>query len=227
MSDGGMREDTLRAALTELLIRTGAQAAHLLDSRDGTVPARVGAVTDDVATLFRLAADAAAAAAEDGGLTDLMLSTPRSVHLFREVVSGSFVHLRLDGDRAAPAAARQELAGLALDDTVRAALGGGGGRTGMVPPPVGPGPHTGGQPALAALAGGGPRRRRTGRLAALALGPVTALPTRDRSAPALRPRPSPTKRPAVPAVLEQSWANDATTLRRLLTALRRHDEGPH
>ncbi|HWM57812.1 MAG TPA: hypothetical protein VNO83_08260 [Pseudonocardia sp.] len=231
-----MGSGTLDVALTELLVQTGAGLARVLDSRSGTVLAQVGSATpDDVPTLGRLAAAASTAGAGEDGLVDMVLCTGRAVHVFREPVPGRVLHVRLDGDHGdltgpdlagvALIAARRELAAVALDKAVCATLGGAAAPPVAEPElPPGAGGGTGGQPALAVLDAGA-RRRRSGELAAVALGELVALPRRSRSdSPRPGLRPSPSSRPATPPVLQQAWANDAGTLRRLLSALRQPDD---
>ncbi len=227
----------LDAALTQLLIQTGAQAARLLDGRTGEVLAEVGTTSeDDPVTLARLVEVATGAAAAGGGLEDLTLATRRSVHVLREsAVPGSVLQLRLDSARANLAAnlsaARHALAAAAQHDAVCAATaarpGSGGGpepapaELTELPMPA-PDRRAGGQPALASLAPGG-RPLRSGELAALALGPIGELPQRVPAPSPVRRRSTPSPLASTPPVLQQAWANDMDTLHRLLTALRGRD----
>jgi hypothetical protein len=227
-----MGSGTLEAALTDLLVLTGARAARVLDLRTGTVVAEVGvSAQDDVYTLMALARAAGPVATTGGGLDDIVVTTRRSVHVLRETaVPGLFLHARLDHGAGNIAAARQQLASPVLQGAAGAMF-----QLSLVPElPALPQPRSAGgahrdQPALASLV---PRSRqgRSGELAVLALGPDIHLPRRvpaqaaaerARAAAAVAEQVSP--RPSTPAVLAQAWSTDAGTLRRLLVALRRRD----
>lgn len=197
----------LDAVLAELLARTGARAARLVDARTGMLLAEAGDnAGDEVSTLVRLARDAVPVAATSGGMEDLVLATPRAVHVLREL-PGVFLHVRVE-DGARVAGVRHELASPALRRAVVTAL-----------TPEEPGlPHprrpTEGPDSLPALATLGAARRpaRTGALAVLALSP---------EAPAVLPRREPARPVAVPTVLNQNWALDVGTMQRLVAGLQR------
>lgn len=197
----------LDAVLAELLARTGARAARLVDTRTGTLLAEGGDhAGDEVATLVRLARDAVPVAAGSGGMEDLVLATPRAVHVLREL-PGAFVHVRVeDGTRVA--AVRRELASPALHRAVAMALTP---EEPSLPHQRRPVEDPDSRPALATL--GAPRRAaRTGALAVLALSP---------DAPRHLPRRQPARPVPVPAVLNQNWALDLGTMQRLVAGLHR------
>lgn len=145
-------------------------------------------------------------------LDDVMITGRRSYHLVRSVDAGSSVlaYVRLDRTRANLAAARRELASIPWHD-------GGGPQT---PPPAritapeGPpsltfptrrGPTPGGIPLP---------RRTVNRVAA-------EWPRRPVVPPAPGEVPAAQAGPAAPSVLDQRWARDPRTLRRLIAGLRR------
>ena len=222
--------------LAELLARTGAQAARVVDGRTGTVVAEVGVQAgDDVATLVRLAHEAGPLAASDGGLDDLVVATRTAVHVLRMTdVPGTFLHIRLDNGRGDVAAARRGMATVVLPSAVRQAL--------VAAPPAGypavpeplpaeplpaeplpaePLPAEPRNPALASLAAGPPVAR-SGVLAAMALAAheTRSLTKRTPLASVLPPR-SAVPPVTTPAVLRQRWAHDDAMLRRVVTGLRR------
>lgn len=187
----------LDAVVGELVARSGAQAARLVDARTGAVLSSAGSVAGaEVATLVRLAREVAPMAG--GGVADLVLTTGDAVHVLRPLPR-AFLHLRIDpgGDVST---ARRELASPALRRALDRVL---------VPASI-PGPRTPVDgPALAALAAlGAPARTPgPGALAVLALG---RLPRREAARP-----------PAQPGVLNQSWALDVATMQRLVAGLHR------
>ncbi|MBN9097702.1 MULTISPECIES: hypothetical protein [unclassified Pseudonocardia] len=198
----------LDAVLAELLARTGARAARLVDARTGTQLAEAGAnAGDDVATLVRLARDAAPVAAASGGMEDLVLATPRAVHVLRGL-PGAFLHVRVE-DLARVAGVRHELASPALQRAVATALTP---EEPGLPRPRTPSDGSDSLPALATLGAGARRPARTGALAVLALSP---------DAPAALPRRGSPRPPAVPAVLNQNWAIDIGIMQRLVAGLHR------
>jgi len=230
-----MTSRSLGSALAEALVRTGARAVRLLDVRTGTVLGSAGATAeDDVPALVRLAVQAASAAAVDGGLDDLVLTTDRSAHVLRTTARpGIFLHVRLPAGRPDLAAVRRALASVPLPEDIRASA----------PEPADAGelpaqpPH--GQPALAALGpsagrSGGPSphpgwqpspRPRTAERALRALGPVGVLPRRIPVQAGLQRQPRRVAdAAATPSELPQAWATDVPTLHRLLTALRRPEQ---
>jgi hypothetical protein len=233
----------LDAVLAGIGVLAGVESARVVDARTGTVLSLVtqqatGTATgaDDVTPYLRLVREAAPLAATGGGLDDLVVATRRAVHVLRSL-AGSVVHVRLgpDGDVEG---VRRLLASLPVPARPAAP---------RLPeprhpeprhpeprhperrypepspyprvPPV-PRPRTeagrarGGndrQPALATLAEG-VRPRSTGALAVLALSP---------DAPPVLPQRTASRSVPAPAVLQQRWANDADTLRRLVAGLRR------
>jgi len=237
--------------LAELLARTGAQAARVVDGRTGTVVAEVGVQAgDDVATLVRLAHEAGPLAASDGGLDDLVVATRTAVHVLRMTdVPGTFLHIRLDNGRGDVAAARRGMATVVLPSAVRQAL--------VAAPPAGypavpeplpaeplpaeplpaeplpaeplpaeplpaePLPAEPRNPALASLAAGPPVAR-SGVLAAMALAAhETRSLTKRTPLASVLPPRSAVPPVTTPAVLRQRWAHDDAMLRRVVTGLRR------
>ncbi|MCY7343010.1 MAG: hypothetical protein LH603_14520 [Pseudonocardia sp.] len=212
--------------LAELLARTGAQAARVVDGRTGTVVAEVGVQAgDDVATLVRLAHEAGPLAASDGGLDDLVVATRTAVHVLRMTdVPGTFLHIRLDNGRGDVAAARRGMATVVLPSAVRQALVAAppaGYPAVPAPLPAAPLPAEPRNPALASLAAGPPVAR-SGVLAAMALAAheTRSLTKRTPLASVLPPR-SAVPPVTTPAVLRQRWAHDDAMLRRVVTGLRR------
>jgi hypothetical protein len=223
----------LDAVLAGIGVLAGVESARVVDARTGTVLSLVtqqatGTATgaDDVTPYLRLVREAAPLAATGGGLDDLVVATRRAVHVLRSL-AGSVVHVRLgpDGDVEG---VRRLLASLpvpARPGAPRLPEPRHPARRYPQPspyprvPPV-PRPRTeagrarGGndrQPALATLAEG-VRPRSTGALAVLALSP---------DAPPVLPQRTASRSVPAPAVLQQRWANDADTLRRLVAGLRR------
>ena len=197
--------DSLDAVVAELVSRSGATAARVVDARTGAVLASVGGVPgagDEVATLVRMARDAAALAVACGGMEDLVLATRDAVHVLRSLTT-TFVHVRMDPSRD-PGSARRELASPALQRALAATLA-----------PELPRQRTStdgrDRPALAVLGSRGPATS-AGALAVLALSSDGAVELPQR-APA---RPVPTA-----GVLHQNWARDLATLERLVAGLRR------
>lgn len=199
---------SLDAALAELLARTGAQAAMVVDGRTGTVVAEVGVPAgEDGATLVALARDAVPAAAAEG---DLVVATRDAVHVLRVAdVPGTFLHVRLAPGHGDVAAIRRELASPALQAIVANTLPR---PRATLPGPRPPRQDADRQPALATLVTAGPPPIRSGVLAALALGPAGI------------PHPAPRQHRAAPvpifAVLYQPWSCDPSTLRRVAAGLR-------
>lgn len=202
-----MSEGTLHGLLEELLERTGAQAARVLDGRTGTVLGAAAATpddpVDDAPALVRLAALAGSAAAAEGGLHDVVLATGRAVHVLRATgMRGSFLHVRLPAGSADLAAARHELAAAAWHPAFR--LG-----TTCAAEPL---PRRVPSPPAAGARSTRPRPRPT---------PTGAVAPAPRPCPYPRPRPYPWPRQAaVPAPARPTWASDVATMRRVLTALR-------
>jgi hypothetical protein len=223
----------LNTVLAGIGVLAGVESARVVDARTGTVLSMAagtatGTATgaDDVTPYLRLVREAAPLAATGGGLDDLVVATRRAVHVLRSL-AGSVVHVRLgpDGDVEG---VRRLLASLpvpARPGAPRLPEPRHPARRYPQPspyprvPPV-PRPRTeagrarGGndrQPALATLAEG-VRPRSTGALAVLALSP---------DAPPVLPQRTASRSVPAPAVLQQRWANDADTLRRLVAGLRR------
>ncbi len=193
----------LDAVVAELVARSGAQAARLVDARTGSVLSSAGTVAgEEVATLVRMARDAAPMAMAGGGMEDLVLATRDAVHVLRSV-TGAFVHVRVDAGHDV-AAARRELASPALHRALDRAL---------VPTsiPALPRPRASTDaPALAVLGAPVAPSARPGALAVLALSPDAAppLPRREQPVP-------------VRTVLNQNWALDVGTMQRLVVGLHR------
>lgn len=187
----------LDAVVAELVARSGAQAARLVDARTGSVLSSAGTVAgDEVSTLVRMARDAAPMAVAGGGMEDLVLATRDAVHVLR-TVTGGFLHLRIRPEQNVEVA-RRALASPALRRALERVL---------APAPVLPRPRVSADaPALAALGAPAPMAG-AGALAVLALG---RLPRREASRPA-----------AAPTVLNQNWALDVDTMQRLVAGLHR------
>jgi hypothetical protein len=208
----------LGAVLAELVARSGARAARVVDARTGAVLARAGAEpVGDIAGLVGIAREARR---DDD---DLVITAPDGVHVLRSLPR-AFLHLRTGGGPGV-AVARRELASTALHRALNGAL------SGDIPesrPPQPrhpePGPVPTQQPALAALAPPA-LAVRAGRLAVLALAgePDVAVPLPRRTAAGSEtvPHRVATRPLALPTVLQQKWAGDAATMGRILDGLRR------
>jgi hypothetical protein len=198
----------LDAVLAELLVRSGARAARLVDARTGTLLAEAGVnAGEEVAALVRLAREAVPVGAASGGMEDLVLATPRAVHVLRGL-PGAFLHVRVE-DGAGVAQARRELASPALHRALAAALAP---VEPMLPRPRTPSERPDSLPALATL-GASSRPSRAGSLAVLALAADASsrLPQRAPGRP-LR---------EVPEVLDRQWSRDLATMQRLVAGLQR------
>jgi len=209
----------LDVVVAELLSRSGAQAARVVDARTGTALAAAGTgAGDEVATLVQLARDAAPMALAGGGMEDLVLATRNAVHVLRSV-AGVFLHVRVDSEHDAELA-RRELASPALHRALGAA---------PAPGPALPRPRTSvdgrdSRPALAGLAEnpsvGGAARAGAGRHAGRRPG-AGSLAVLAIDAPAQLPQRAPTRPVPAPTVLNQEWSRDVATLQRLVAGLQR------
>lgn len=246
--------DTLDTSLGALLATSGARAVRVVDGRTGRVVGAAGESApagraDDSAAVAQLLADQAHLPVDAG---DVLVTTDRYVHLLRSTpVTGVFVHLRLDLDRADTGRAHRALADPRLHAAVRSALGPASSAVAVRPPgsaadapsprprprPAGLSVPAARQPALAALAVGSAAQARGlpgGRSGhgLRAAGVLTelmevghaagTLPRRRRSAVQARPAAPDAYALVVTAGLpERTWARDVDTMRRLLAGLRR------
>ncbi|MFD1654723.1 hypothetical protein, partial [Pseudonocardia alaniniphila] len=119
---GPLEIDPLRAVLAGLLRTPGARAAHAVDSRRGMIVAELGLTAEsDGAAIVQLARAAAPVASGADGLDDMVVSTRGSVHLLRECDEpGTFLHVRLDREKADVEAARRALRVAGLQQVVQA-----------------------------------------------------------------------------------------------------------
>ncbi|GAA3100074.1 hypothetical protein GCM10010464_74470 [Pseudonocardia yunnanensis] len=119
---GPLEIDPLRAVLAGLLRTPGARAAHAVDSRRGVIVAELGLTAgSDGAAIVQLARAAAPVASGADGLDDMVVTTRGSVHLLRECDEpGTFLHVRLDREKADVEAARRALRVAGLQQAVQA-----------------------------------------------------------------------------------------------------------
>lgn len=238
----------LEAVLADLLARTGAEAARVVDAPTAAVlaevvstatraqvdaaqvdTAQVDADTSDVlAGLVRLAAAAAQVAAADGGLDDLVVGGRRAVHVLRAIPGAAYLYLRLDPARDGLPGARRWLADPTLHQAILEVLRPAVQRSttprsaATVPTPaVVPSQRpapTPRPPELPAITVLQPDPPRS--MGALA---VLALGPqhRERSAGDLPLPRRATAAQSVPEVLDRAWSRDADTLRRILAGLHR------
>lgn len=240
----------LEAVLADLMARTGAQAARIVDMPTAAViaevdPAMAGSVgivgvvgtvgtvgtadnADSVAGLVRLADQAAQVAGPDGGLDDLVVGTRRAVHVLRAIADTAYLHLRLDPARDGLTVARRWLADPSLHQAIMAVL-----RPALhhrsptprsaatVPTPVVvPSPRSPGIPDGPALTVLSPDVRARSTGALAVLALGPPLMSQPATGVGL-PRRATSAQPSVPEVLDRAWSRDADTLRRILAGLHR------
>ncbi len=185
----------LGSALAVLVARTGAQAARLVDARDGGVLAQVGVIpAEDVSALVALARDAVP---DSGGPEDLVLPTPGGVHILR-AFPGVFVHLRV-GAGPGVVTARRELAEPALRQAVDLRGARLAPPAGTVPVPQLPRPRHA-QPGETQPGGSQPGGSQPGESQP---GETPPGQTRSRHARPPRPRPPAPRDPSSPSAAPQ------------------------
>lgn len=205
---------TFRDMVDRLLDLPGSTYSCVAATENGEIVAEAGEVTLEPAIVLRWGREAASVLERfpGGGMEDFILTSGGHYHLVRPLgdTRSLLVYLCVDRARVNLALARRELAAARPESAAR-----------RQPDPV-PSP---------ALRRRLPAASRTAAAMAPVSKPSAARPTardameiplpRRAASPAVPvPVPPPSRRPTVAPVLGQEWADDISTMNRLLAALR-------
>lgn len=208
---------TIRNMVLGLLDLPGSRYACVAELESGRIVIEYGSAMLDPAIVLRWGMEAATVleTESEGGMEDVIMTSRGHYHLLRPLggTRSFLVYLCVDRARANLASARRELAAARpIDETARATAASPPEPLARLPPAVSP-------RVAAAMPPTSTRRERRPAKAEAEVAEVP-LPRRTSPTPIPSAAPTPAQQKSADPVLAQPWADDVSTMNRLLTALR-------